>query len=310
MNRNITMLVALAVTSCAGPTTPALHAWLESDRLVIESGDHVVPAGQEIFECFYTDLITDHDVDASMNEVVGFQGEGGHHLIAHYTMLHQTPGHHQCDQAEMTTWHSIAGADGSGAGTSAQYDVPGLATHIPAGAQILLEAHYIGLGSVDRTVRDRMEVVLPPASEIRAFGNNFVMNEGAFEVPAHAGLRVTTRCHVPSDVQLAYFIGHMHEWGTHFSFERRNADGTYEMLYDTPWEAAFFSHPPVNNYGIDAPLLLHAGDELRTTCEWTNTEDHALLFPQEMCVAFGEYFPDTGSEIDCEVFDRVETPLP
>ena len=57
------------------------------------------------------------------------------------------------------------------------------------------------------------------------------------------------------------------------------------------------------------PLVLHAGDEIRMTCDWQNTEDRPLAFPSEMCIGYGLYFPDRGADVDCVVFDRVQTAL-
>ena len=51
------------------------------------------------------------------------------------------------------------------------------------------------------------------------------------------------------------------------------------------------------------PLLVQSakfkkGDKLRITCDWMNTTDHPMTFPEEMCVAFGMFFPAT-SDVDC-----------
>jgi hypothetical protein len=53
-------------------------------------------------------------------------------------------------------------------------------------------------------------------------------------------------------------------------------------------------------YTMDDPFVLTKGTRLRQTCKWNNTTDQKMLFPTEMCVGFGYYFPGE-SRIMCEM---------
>lgn len=295
--RALFVLASLVTVSCngaAGPNAP--YAAIFSDRISLRTGDFEIPAG-DVFECFYTPLITDHDIVISRG--VGTQQEGGHHLTVHYTNVHRDVGHHPCIDAEMATWRQLTAADPRGGEVS--YAVDGLGTLLPAGSQIVLQAHYINLQGA-RTVQDEVDVLIPPATEVRALGGTLVFDEENFEIPARGAVRTISTCTLAHDFQVASLLGHEHEYGARFSLERINVDGTTEMLYDFPWEAAYASHPPIEIYGLDTPLLLPRGTRLRQTCEWRNTDAASVIFPREMCVSYMNTFPSPDGAMEfCEV---------
>jgi hypothetical protein len=295
--------IALALTSCSGPSEPARHepyAEIFEDRISLRTGHFEISRG-DVFECFYTPLITDRDI--IVGSATGTQEEGGHHLTVHYTMNHRDPQHHACNDEEMATWRQVGAAEAPG--TPAEYWVEGLGMRIPAGAQIVLQAHYINLADHTRTVEDAVDVHFLPPDRLVHLGAPFVIHDDAWEIPARQQLRHTAECVVQRDHNIGLLLGHLHEWGVRFSLQRQKSDGTIEMLYDEPWEAAYSSHPPVNTYGLEEPLLLHAGDRLIQTCEWMNPEAEPMLFPREMCVAYMVSFPSESGEMEfCEVVER------
>ena len=93
----------------------------------------------DTFECFYTDTITDRQLN--VQTAIGQQGPGGHHLTVYYADQKAPVGHHPCNDVEMLGLHQIAGAAGGKEGIIALPD--GYATKIPAGKQLVVQAHYV-----------------------------------------------------------------------------------------------------------------------------------------------------------------------
>ncbi|MEC9071162.1 MAG: hypothetical protein VX938_02230, partial [Myxococcota bacterium] len=45
---------------------------------------------------------------------------------------------------------------------------------------------------------------------------------------------------------------------------------------------------------FDEPVSLEPGDRIQVTCQWDNTTEHPLTWPEEMCVALMYYSPGAG----------------
>ena len=96
------------------------------------------------------------------------------------------------------------------------------------------------------------------------------------------------------------FIPHMHEWGSYYKLERLgDGDAVESVLIEREWDPIYVSDPVIETFDVDAPLMLAAGTRLRQTCRWVNDTTDPLLFPREMCLAYGLYYPDDG-EVFCD----------
>jgi hypothetical protein len=298
----IVFAMPLALSACGGDdgaaedTTPP-----GSDPNVISwtSEPFDVPAG-ESFQCFYTDMITDKEL--SVVKASAQQGDGGHHVTLYYVDNQRDPHSFPCSGTqEMTDWHFVVGAGGEGneLGDFITLD-EGLAIKIPAGKQLMVQAHYINTTGAMRQETDQLRVHLTDPALVKAYAADFVVLNEQFQIPAHSPFESSTTCLVEEDVQLAMLLGHMHEQGQHYTLERVDEEGeVLETIYEEDWLPAFASHPPVLKYTMDAPYVLEKGTRLRQTCKWNNTTDKELMFPTEMCIAFGYYFPGEN-RIFCE----------
>ncbi len=297
---------ALCVASCApGADAPALPSGtLFDDRIELSTGAFEVGTG-DVFECFYTPLVLDRDLLVTYG--TGTQAEGGHHITVYYTTNVRDPEHHPCQESEMATWRQLTAAESSA--STEPLHVDGLALRVPAGAQIVLQSHYINV-SGPRIVEDRAEVYIPRPEDVREMGGSFVVDDEGLDIPAHSRVRRTYVCTVGTDLQVAMLLGHMHEWGANFRLERLDGAGGAETLYEHAWEALYASHPPTNAYGLDTPLLLPAGTQLRQTCEWNNNEDYPLAFPREMCITYMITFPSAaGDMVFCDPVSSTDETL-
>ena len=293
----------VAVLSCCsvlvgcGASEPQPPAGTGEDTtlsLTIQTGEFEVPAGDS-FECFYTDVTTDKALNAASSTAV--QGVGGHHVTVYYVDKPRTPQHHPCSEAEMTTWHLVGAAGNNAPGAEGVVALPpGLALRIPAGKQMVVQAHYVNTTGATEKVNDSITLHLVTADEVKAYANFYGVVDDTFEVPAQGKLTSQRTCTVAGDLDVVSLLGHMHEAGKHFRLERSPGDGMpFEMVYDHDWSEEFVSHPPTLRYTMDKPLHFPKGTKLRQSCTWDNPGATPLIFPDEMCVSGMFYFPDQGA---------------
>lgn len=295
MRALITATVIAAASGCGGDDGDGYT--ITDDMLSFETGDYQV-AGGDAFECFYTDVVTDREL--AVRGAAGQQQSGGHHITIYYTELIKDPQHHPCETAEMADWRMIGGGGDEAEAAVAKLRMPeGLAIRVPAGAQIVLQSHYINLGE-SFTANDSASLELVPPDSIDAYVNQFVFNDVGFSIPAHEEFESVSTCTAPADVDIIRLLGHMHEWGTYYHLERLDeSDEPVETVIEKEWDPVFTSDPEILTFEPAAPMHIAAGTRLRQTCRWSNDTAEPILFPREMCLAYGLYFPDDG-EIFCD----------
>jgi hypothetical protein len=270
-----------------------------ANTLTVHTGEFTVPAGDS-FECFYTDTITDKEMN--VDNATASQGPGGHHVIVYYTDVQRKATHHPCVDSEMTSWHQIIGGGPEGSTTAVEGIAtfpPGIAVKVPAGVQLVVQSHYINTTGASETVNDAIHVHLVDSKDVKAYANYHIVLDDQFEVPPQAKYSSQTTCTVDRDLDVVTLLGHMHEAGKHFKLERAPGEKQpYTTLYETDWTPLDVTHPPVDYFKMEAPLHIPKGTKLRQTCTWDNTGADPLLFPKEMCLSYMYYFPDQG-ELTC-----------
>lgn len=295
----LSLLSLAALVGCGPNPVDALP----SNFLQFETGTFDVGPG-DVFECFYLDAFAEEDL--AIVGSTGTQGKGGHHIVAYWTDVFRDPQHHACIDEEMTTWHQIAGSAGDGGEVVGLPD--GLAIKVPAGMQLVLQAHYINTSGEVQSVNDSVTLEKADPSDIVAYANYYVTNDDQFQVNPNAAGQSVSTCTLDRDLDVVTLLGHMHEEGKSYRLEIvDDQDQPLEVLYEHAWEPSFTSHPPVDYWPADAPLHLPKGTRLRQTCDWQNTTADPLIFPREMCLAFMYYFPDQG-ELVCDL--EFPTPSP
>lgn len=290
---------AIAITACAGDSDDGDGTVITDTELTFRTGDFEVPVGDS-FTCFYTDVYSPHEL--SVYGASGSQDAGGHHIIAYYADVERPVGSHPCTDEEMTNLHQIAG-------TAGQNDTEGvlalrddLALKVPAGKQLVLQAHYINATDAPQTVNDTVSLHLMDPADVFAYVNYFVTNDDWFEIPANAAYNHTTYCTVNRDLDVVLSLGHMHEDGRTYHLDIVDGANTVtQSLRNDTWAPSFTSHPPITYYSVSQPLHITAGTRLRQSCDWDNTTTHTLIFPREMCLSFMYYFPGEGDDIVCDM---------
>jgi len=307
MRAALSSALAVAVSmllGCGG--SEGASADEDFSKLSFEMAAIEVPAG-ESFTCVYTDVITDREL--SVIAATGTQQAGGHHLTLYYVDNPREPHSAPCSgSTEMIDWHFVVGAGGEGNDGAFLDLADGLAIKIPAGKQLLIQAHYINTTGEAMTATDTMEIHTVDPSRVKAYASDFLVFDDSFEIAPNAAEESSMTCLVEEDVQLSILLGHMHEQGAHYKLESVDAEGNaLETLYEEAWSPAYASHPPIQRYTMEDPLVIKAGTRLRQTCKWNNTTPDLLLFPTEMCIGFGYYFPG-NSRLMCERTEEQAAP--
>lgn len=292
MIRRGRLLLALAVAPAAACASDASDP-IDADRLELETPDLDVPAGADITYCTYVDAEIPEDRD--ILSFVGTQTQFGHHTILYGARARQPAGTHVCTEADMINVQYLA----AGGAETGIYQVPeGIAFRLRAGQQLMIQSHFINAGDADVVGRSSISVETAPPDPARLPADLLTIVTTEIAIDAHAGGAASAECVIPQELDLIALAGHAHEWGRQVSIARAPAGGAAEMLYDQPWTAASMFDPVIQQYAVDEPLHLAAGDRIRVDCQYQNDTDEPLAFPAEMCVGFGFYFP-ADREIDC-----------
>lgn len=274
-----------------GFTPPAMNGGEIAILSPIVTG---IAPGADITLCSYLDRRFDVETDVTHHRV--FQSPAGaHHVIVYAARQEQAPGTHECTEEDMLNARLVA----SGGAEGVSLDPPeGLTFRIPAGSQIMIQTHWINAGTKAIDGQAVAYLTAGPAVKTRQVLDLFNVFKLNFQIPPGRRDTVTTTCPIKRDLKLFSMTGHQHEWGTRVEIELLDGPSA-QMLWANDWQPWFASNPPVNYYTADKPLVLKAGQQLKLTCTWNNTTDKDLMFPREMCVASGFYFPADG-EIDCD----------
>jgi hypothetical protein len=231
-------------------------------------------------------------------DVVGMisdQSKFGHHITVYDVgPSGKTDDTHKCTDDDMQRARFLGGG-GEG---SPNVKIPeGLGFRLPAGGHLLVQTHWINTTGDKQRGQAAVNLQYRDPSPDRQIAHTFSAFDSKFEVPPRKQGDATTECKVKKELRLFLLAGHQHEWGSRVSIEQVSGDAT-KVLYDEKWSPEYNTNPPRLNFTKDEPLVLKEGDTLRLHCEWNNTTEKSLRFPQEMCVAFGMYFPGTA-DIDC-----------
>ncbi len=265
------------------PTVPALPA----GALELSFPEVVVPAATEVQTCYFLEPTGE---DLLVNGLTSFQGGTGHHLILFRSVIAEPAGTlRDCTALnDMVTLVPVMSSVNFGL----ERFPAGMAVRVPAGTQLVLQQHVVNTHDKPVRLRDVAHVATLEPAEVETLAAFFGHGNVAFSLPGD-GVEVESSitCTVPQEMNVLLMGPHMHEWGTRFRAEAGPPDALAPMIDIDPWQTWMRDEPEVREFSADAPLVLHAGDQIRTTCAWKNDTGETLAFPKEMCATYGYYFP-------------------
>jgi hypothetical protein len=243
-----------------------------------------IEPGQDITFCTYVDYVTQEVL--YLHDTLGSQTRSGHHAILQYLTTPQEPGTRACpaDSDLDAQLGQILGGTG-GEGNGAIVLPPNVVSEVPAGAQLVINHHWINTGEEAIEAQAEMITIPPESDEGLIIARAMAIIAIGFDIPAGEVGEASTECVFEADAQLLSMIGHQHQWGTHVRADHMS--DAEEVIFDHDYTPDMISQPITTDFPLDAPLTFAAGDAVRMTCTWHNTSDAALTFPREMCVLFG-----------------------
>jgi hypothetical protein len=233
----------------------------------------------------------DHDVDIA--EIQGRQGPGGHHAVLYSTTDIQPVGTlRPWQDANIVTSHFLGGIGGDG-GSALQLPA-GAVFRLHAGQALAIQMHYLNATAQPLKGTTQLDVKFATPSPTDRLVSLVTNTAVTFTVPAQNTGHVDMSCTLGKDVSLLMFTNHMHQWGTSVQTVLQDTTGAQTVLKSDPvWNSEWTTNPNLTKMTLASPLLLKAGETIKTGCNWSNTTNQALTFPAEMCVFVGFYLGDT-----------------
>lgn len=327
--RTLVMLLVLVALGCAGEDGPAAPADdLGDEKLGVEGNgeepaakgefpaellpERVVPdlklivpepggmalfsevvtldAGDDITLCTFTDQITDEI--SYIHNTVGHQSHYGHHVVLYYLPKPEEVGTRDCGNMERL--RLVLG--GAGGDNESAYDLPGnIATQVPAGAQLVVNHHWINYGEKSEDVQAIIVTVPPDSTDADdvVVARAMALTTIGFSIPPASPGSATIECELEEEATALMMLGHAHERATWVKAERIKPDGTEEVLFDHAFLPEMALNPKVFVFPVeDDPLKFEVGDKIRMRCDWENDTNEEIKYPTEMCAFFANTIAD------------------
>jgi hypothetical protein len=255
-----------------------------------------VPSGSEETGCHYLKLPSAVDLDVNRIQVAVTGGSHHIHLYRAYDRdLERPDGYEVCNQTvDFEVWELIVAVQVR----RTDWELPpGVAFHFRAGEQLLVQTHFVNVGSLETQGEGKAVMNLhaaEPGTTTAHAGAIFGQDRDVF-VPAHSTPTADAECVFPEALTLLGQTGHYHFRGRRFETFRwddgvRGAELYHHEGYDDP---LFLIYDP-----LTAPAFA-AGQGLQWECYWENPSDADFAFgpftdTNEHCNWFGFYYP-TGT---------------
>jgi hypothetical protein len=297
--RNVIMnkLVLVALFASVGCTTnndtgidPPAPA---GGRQLASKEFHLAP-GQETYICYTFDSPSDL---VAITKVEPLYVTGVHH-IALFRALAKEPANEadgaECGVLFRTTWLPIWVSGQNSPGLTLP---DGVGFKVDGKSQYVLQLHLQNATDKELAVRSGVNLWYQHDAASVQPASIFGIGTFQFEIPANTtDYQLPIDCAFKSDMNVFGVLPHMHKLGTQFDVEQWNdsAPDAKSLVYHIdPWQ--FGSQP------MDAEQwTLHAGDHMRSTCHWNNSNANPVVFgessDQEMCFFVLFFYPADGPD--------------
>ena len=267
-----------------------------------------VPKGSEETLCHYLKLPSDVDLDVNRIQINVSGGSHHIHLYRPYQPLDLPDGFEVCNMAvDFDKWSLVVASQLR----KTDWELPpGVAFHFRAGEQLLVQTHFVNVGSLETSGEGKVVMNLQdadPGTITDYAGALFGQDKDVF-VPALTNISQSADCVFPKPIEMFAQTGHYHFRGKRFTTYRLDGDVLGDQIYN--YEG--YLDPLFQVY--DPPLSFAAGQGLRWECYWENPNDVDYPFgpftdTNEHCNLFAFYYPTTSpnESITCVKDHGVQT---
>jgi hypothetical protein len=288
--RRLLMLSILPLLAC-GEDRPAGVLGLEApaDGIQLALSPFDVPARSETTVCRYVRLPNENTVD--VGRFVSRMLPGSHHFILYRSLLPVAEGQGPCvmDLPRAVVF-------GAQSVDAEETFPPGVAMRFAPGAMMILESHYVNPADTARRAQVVVNLEYVSADQVEHVADVLFFLNTDLYLPPNSSVTVSKTCPLPDSTSVFLLSSHTHRRGTAFSMDLvdRRTDAVIRHLYDSyNWE-----DPLIVRFPNDQPLELGSYPGLRFTCSYRNDDSTAVTWGQssedEMCIAFGLYYPSRG----------------
>jgi hypothetical protein len=266
-----------------------------------------VAKGSEETLCHYMKLESDVDID--VNRIQLNVGGGSHHIHLYRAYDRDTDipdGFEVCNMAvDFDKWALVVASQLR----KTDWELPaGVAFHLRAGEQLLVQTHFVNVGSLETEGEGKVVMNLQDADPgtITDYAGALFGQDKDVLVPPLSNVSQSATCTFPNPIQMFAQTGHYHFRGKRFHTYRWDNGGRGELLYTHE----DYADPKFEVY---APALqFDAGQGLEWECYWENPNDVEYKFGpftdiNEHCNYFAFYYPTAtpNESITCVQTDGV-----
>jgi hypothetical protein len=166
---------------------------------------------------------------------------------------------------------------------------PGYGLRMPADMKILCNSHYFNRTDNTRYGEVYCNLYTLPRNQVQQIVENGVLGNESFSLPPNATTTITTEELFTRRTQIVLMTPHYHKRGQEFKVQIVGGPRDGEIIL-TSYD---YQHPEVG-YFINTPLILDAGQGLRTIVtyrnETANTVSYGVTSEDEMNYLFYYYF--------------------
>ncbi|MGH7788634.1 MAG: hypothetical protein ACRERC_17315 [Candidatus Binatia bacterium] len=251
-----------------------------------------VERGKEETLCHYLKMPADGDIDINRIQLNVSGGSHHIHLYRAYDSATDRPdGFEVCNMAvDFDVWSLVIASQVR----KTDWELPeGVAFHLKAGEQLLVQTHFVNVGSLETEGEGKVVMNLHDADpgSITAYAGSVFGQDKDVVVPPLTNTTLAAECVFPKPITVFAETGHYHFRGKRFSTFRWDGSQGEEIYHHEGYaDPLFLVHSP--------PLDFAEGQGLQWECFWENPNDIEYKFGpftdiNEHCNFFAFYYPTT-----------------